>query len=417
MRGIKLNLNMMGRRLTQSLLTALLVGAATVFLLLYPGIILAAEAELNEAYDSIQVQGWLMSAQGYEEPEIPLEVYDAIADSGLVKDRYAYAYADMTPVMLAIKQMAQTDESFAALPYGEKYKKLKQKYIGDLELYSGLSRMYGLNRADAEAAFARLAENVEWLPGYSKEMFSGDEAVCVYPADGTVALGDEVELIMRKANPNDEWSDLKREYVTFKVVGLHNMPMGEWECFAYCPLSALRQKLDEPVWGLCIRSFSFKAENSRDLNELKALLIELGLDRGSVRAALDDRILTGTISPIQKNIELLSGIHPLLYALVAAMGFFLCFLHSRARKREYAIMRLLGESKFAVMAKAIIEQLLLCSVGTGLGVGIAAVVARNAVVTGAKAAALTALCYCVGAALSALFTVRGDVMTILRDKE
>ena len=419
MQGLKLNLNMMRRRLLSSLLTALLIAVTTVFLLLYPGLIQSAEAELAAAYDSIDVTGWIINAAGYEDPTIPPEIYDAILSSGFIREHYDVSYNVIAPVSQVIATLAERDAEFAALPYEEQYLKMKRQSISNLPLYATGSRMYGLNRADADALFSRLVDTIEWLPGYSEELFSGDEAVCIYPADGGVALGDEVELIMRRANPNDEWKDLKREYMTFKVVGLHGMNAGGNRYNVYCPLDSLRKKLSDPKWKFAIRSFSFTVQNSRELDGFKEFLVGLGLhENENIRAVLDDRILTGTVAPIQKNIDLLKNLHVFLYGLVALMGFFLCFLLARGRKQEYAVMRMLGESRLGITAKAILEQVLLCAFG--VAIGFAAMLLLPTKQEGwfnAQAAGLVAACYCAGAAVAVLLTVRVDVMTILRDKE
>ena len=209
MAGLKLSLKMEFRRWASNLLTALFLAAATVFLLLYPGFIQRAEAELDAAYSAIDVSGWFTSAVGYEDPEIPLAFYDVLEDSGFIQNSNAVSYVSMAPLSSAVENLRNTDENFAALTLAEQYAKIKTKPIINLALSTG-DRLYGLNHADADARFSHLLDTVEWLDGYSADMFAGSEAVCVYPVDAGVALGDEVELIVRRANPRDIWSDVKR---------------------------------------------------------------------------------------------------------------------------------------------------------------------------------------------------------------
>ena len=100
------------------------------------------------------------------------------------------------------------------------------------------------------------------------------------------------------------------------------------------------------------------------------------------------------------------------------MGFLLCFLTARGRKQEYAVMRLLGESRAAVTMKAIVEQIILCAIGIGLGIVAMLIIPyKRADWFSADAVILVAACYLVGAASAALMSVRVDVMSILRDKE
>ena len=103
------------------------------------------------------------------------------------------------------------------------------------------------------------------------------------------------------------------------------------------------------------------------------------------------------------------------------MGFLLCFLTARGRKQEYAVMRLLGESRAAVTMKAIVEQIILCAIGIGIGIVAMLIIpykradwfSADAVILVADAPmdAIRTI------ASAALMSVRVDVMSILRDKE
>ena len=418
MAGLKLSLKMEFRRWASNLLTALFLAAATVFLLLYPGFIQRAEAELDAAYSAIDVSGWFTSAVGYEDPEIPLAFYDVLEDSGFIQNANAVSYVSMAPLSSAVENLRNTDQNFAALTLAEQYAKIKTKPIINLALSTG-DRLYGLNHADADARFSHLLDTVEWLDGYSADMFAGSEAVCVYPVDAGVALGDEVELIVRRANPRDIWSDVKREYMTFKVVGLHGMRANASPHYVYCPLSAMREAFSDPSWCFSLRSFSFTLKDSRTLNGFKHFLVELGLhENEAVRVSIDDRILTGTISPLQKNAALLRGLHPFFYGIVALMGFFLCFLTTRRRGREYGIMRMLGESGRSVAVKSVVEQVLLCCFGLLLGITTMLLIpGKQSDWMNPAAVALIMGCYCLGAFFAMLFTVRVNITSLLQGKE
>lgn len=97
----------------------------------------------------------------------------------------------------------------------------------------------------------------------------------------------------------------------------------------------------------------------------------MGLDGSdktlNIRAAIDDRILDGTVSPIQSNLALLNGLQIVFFVMVAIVGFFLSILLTRGRKPEYAVMRMLGERAFRVIGKVLLEQLVLCLLGILLG--------------------------------------------------
>ncbi len=428
MKGSKLYLSMMRRRWLGNSLIALLIAITCVFMLLYPGLIADSEEELSQAYDSIDVSGWLVNTRSYEDPEIPLTKYDTVVNSGYLSQYYAYSYCTVVPVEAAINAHSRNDAAFSILEHDEQYAMITGSLLNEVNLYSNYStKIYGLNDPYADTTFARLVDGVEWLDGYDASIFSTDELVCICPEGSGVELGDDIEYIIRKESDGDaSREDDMRVLATFKVVGIHTLTSNILDSvdsstyYAYCPIDALRLAASEPRLAFSIRNLSFTVADNERLDEFKQLLVDIGLNNtdSGVRAAIDDRILIGTVSPIQKNIALLKGLHLFLYMLVVLMGFLLCFLTARGRKQEYAVMRLLGESRIAVTLKAIIEQIILCVVG--IGVGLAATMLlpdKRADWFNIEVVALIALCYLVGAASAALTTVRVDVMSILRDKE
>lgn len=419
MNGMKLNWSMMRRRWLSSLFTALLIAVSTVFLLLYPELIKSAEAELTQAYESIEVTGWLLNAGGYSDPLISPETCDAVLNTGSIKEYYAYSYMTFGTVKQALWMLKMEDPKLLDKSQEELMRVLRQKLRTAFPGY--VNTLYGVNCADAEAALARIQNDITWLDGYSIDNFVGEETIVVFPVSSGYELGDEAELILRHVKGYKKSGSEVREIVNFKVAGLYDVNIAgtnvDINMTAYCPLSAMRKLLRASQWEFRIRSFSFTLQNNRELARFKDVLTELELDRStSVRAAIDDRILQGTVAPIQKNVDLLTGLHAFLYALVALLGFFLCFLLSRARKPEYAVMRMLGESRLQVTGKALLEQAALCVVGVGLGIVTTLMVSGETKLSWA-AAGLIAACYCAGAIIAVLITVRVDVMTILRDKE
>lgn len=431
MKGLNLYLSMMRRRWLGNSLIALLIAVTSVFMLLYPGLIADSEEELEAAYKSIEVSGWLVNASGYDDPQIPLDIYDAIVDSGFLKEYYAYSYCPVMPMDVAIREQCNTDPTFVDYSYEKQCEQIAGPLLKKLEWgsYSTVN-MYGVNDLYADSLLSRLSESVNWLDGYDASALHGEEMVCIVPEDSGVVPGDEVQMILRRLWPEGTYKsgDKARVVATFKVIGTHTLTSGIQynsiygaNYYAYCPLAAMRKALEgDKTFNFTVRNLSFTIGQCDRIDEFKQLLVDLQLNVNTtgVRAAVDDRIMIGTVSPIQKNIALLKGLHVFLYALVVLMGFLLCFLTARGRKQEYAVMRLLGESRAAVTMKAIVEQIILCAIGIGIGIVAMLIIPyKRADWFSADAVILVAACYLVGAASAALMSVRVDVMSILRDKE
>ena len=78
MKGLSYLWRMAGRRKAACLLILLFTMVATIFLLLYPGFIKSTRTRLKEAYESIEVTGWILNAESYEEPLIPGEQWKTL---------------------------------------------------------------------------------------------------------------------------------------------------------------------------------------------------------------------------------------------------------------------------------------------------------------------------------------------------
>ena len=95
------------RRGKSNLLTALLVALSAAFLMIYPGFIAGAEAELDAAYDQIEVTGWLINAAGYDDPMIPPQTCDAILETGMIGRWFAYSYVHFNLPDEALEKLAE----------------------------------------------------------------------------------------------------------------------------------------------------------------------------------------------------------------------------------------------------------------------------------------------------------------------
>jgi hypothetical protein len=73
-----------------------------------------------------------------------------------------------------------------------------------------------------------------------------------------------------------------------------------------------------------------------------------------------DSIFTKTVFQIQRNIQFLKAILPMILLISFGLSFLTSFLLTRSRKQELAIMRSLGISKSKVMAIVLIEN---CTIG------------------------------------------------------
>ncbi len=406
MKSLLLNGRMTLLRKTSCLLTILFAAVATVFLLVYPLFVENTRAELEHAYDSIEVSGWLFNGKGFDDPSIDGDVWHALLDTDGIGAHYSYSTCDVRLFdTYLFDGELQTTPQQAEEAFVRVEKELTEKKNKD---QTNWKTMKGLNVMEAHDSLARVGTEIQWLEGYSADCLTGAEAVCLVPESMGFQPGDWVPFRLRHP-------DGGHEIFCMQAVGV--FPLGVSNAELILPLQTLEAlcAAQGEKWDFWLNGFSFLVKDNRALPRLKEQVIEMGLTQGALRAAIDDRILDGTVSPIQSNLAMLEGLYSFFFAVVAVLGFFLCYLQTRSRKQEYAVMRLLGESSFRVTWKAILEQLLLSLLGVALGAAILLMAGQGA--PDLATCGIILACYILGAAIAVILTVRVNVMEILRDKE
>jgi len=404
-----LNMKMMTRRLSTSLLICIFVAIITVFLGIYPQLIRETDEELTRTYNSVDVNCWIINKSDYSKPWISHGILSKLLESGLVDTYYAYTYGYVNYFQKDewIELTGATDA-----PSDERMKLFRDRIYMESEL---IDYIYGVNCKDAHGACSRLCDQTMWLEGYDESCLSGDELVCMLPSHTGYMLGDYIPMKITLTSGDDSTKSIRGEYeLWFQVVGLYPaQDVSENTLGGYCPIEALNKNLNG-VAG--IRSLTFYPSDNRRLEELKAYLTELELNGvNTLRAIVDDRVLQGTVAPLESNLALLKNLYLVFFGAVIAIGFFLCFLLARGRKPEYAVMRMLGESSLQVTFKALLEQFVLCLAGILLGALLLFLAGQGH--ADPATCGIILICYTFGAALAVLLTVRVNVMEILRDKE
>lgn len=407
MNGSTLNWRMAARRKTACLLVILFTAAATVFLLIYPRFIESTRAELEYAYDSIDVTGWILNIKDYSDPSLHGHLWHTLLDSGYIGEHNSYSTARSKVYQrdILLEQAGSTSEEalLAALDVLiENETEASRSGI----LQTGSAR--GINRIQAENELALQQDTIQWMDGYDPSILTGSEQVCLLPEKLGWLPGDRVPVYLASPDVGG------RTTLCLTVAGVYTGQLPD-DVDLVLPLSTLEEV---GRWFFCINGFSFTVADSRDVPALKEKLIELelhGVGQLDVRAALDDRILEGTVAPIKSNLALLQGLYTFFFGVVTIIGFFLCFLLARGRKPEYAVMRMLGESTLQVTLKALLEQFALCFLGIILGVAVVFLTKQGR--PDAAACGIILGCYTLGAAVAVLLTVQVNVMDILRDKE
>ena len=231
--------------------------------------------------------------------------------------------------------------------------------------------------------------NIQWLEGYSDADFTGGARICVLPkqmmeANG-IGLGDTVRFLF-----------FAPYYFTVEVlgtvdvlvVGAYNADTSKSCVFSpisYFPAVDVREEQAESLIGFDVNnvtirtydSFLFTMGSAYDLDALRQALADSGFswvhsgDRAHPFVILEDEIYLNTTHSMERQIQYVGVLYDALYAIAGVIGFVLAWLLALSRRKEIALMRAMGTRRQRICGNFSFEQVLLSTLGLGLGVGLA----------------------------------------------
>lgn len=410
--------HMAWRRKAACLLVVVSTMTATVFMLFYPSLIDNTRKRLKETYSSITVTGSILSEDKIV-PAVSGSMWEKMQQSGYFSSLYGSASFVIRTFPKDIL------EESAGEGASEQQKLIAfQNLLASFEEEdsSGVSgSMKACSSFSAEDELVRIREDIRWLEGYDESCLEGDERICIISDRWGYAPGDTIPLLARVPVSKTQLEGIFH----LKVAGTYPdkitkfaavIPLKTMEDLTVAATAVHKQAGNPYAWNFGLNAVYFTVRDNQQLDQIKAAITESGLRSNKlVRVRIDDRILKETVGPIESNLAQLEGSYLFFFVMIAAIGFLLSFLLARGRKPEYAVMRMLGESRLQITLKALIEQFVLCLGGVLLGAAAVGIIGQEGFRPGICAAIL--LCYSVGAAVAVLLTVRVNVMDILRDKE
>lgn len=282
--------------------------------------------------------------------------------------------------------------------------------------------------------------NLEYFAGYDESVWLGQEKVCFVNEKLFVQLGDGVNSIhvdfselveQRKMDievgakagvslPGGEDVDLQE----LKIAGIIH---GGSPSNILCPWEIVHS-VDQRIYGYpTADAAAFLVADNRKINELKDILpiyfskaspdaTVNPLDPPAPALVIHDATLVRVVSPIERNIQFITVILPILLALSLGIGFLTSYLHMRTRLTEFALMRSLGTQKAKVFLSAIFEQGMLSGVGVALGL-IAAALLSALSIRPLAFCALFFIYFVTGACIAAARLVSVNVMDTMKTVE
>ena len=410
--------HMAWRRKAACLLVVVSTMAATVFMLFYPSLIDNTRKRLEETYSSITVTGSILSEDKIA-PAVSGSMWEKMKQSGY----FSSLYGSASFVIRAFPKDILEESAGEGASEQQKLIAFQNLLASFEEEDSGgvSGSMKACSSFSAEDELVRIQEDIRWLEGYDESCLEGNERICIISDKWGYAPGDTIPLLARVPVSKTQLEGIFH----LKVAGTYPgkitkfaavMPLKTMEDLTVAATAVHKQAGNPYAWNFGLNAVYFTVRDNQQLDQIKAAITESGLRSNKlVRVRIDDRILKETVGPIESNLAQLEGSYLFFFVMIAAIGFLLSFLLARGRKPEYAVMRMLGESRLQITLKALLEQFVLCLGGVLLGAAAVGIIGQEGFRPGICAAIL--LCYTVGAAVAVLLTVRVNVMDILRDKE
>ena len=410
--------HMAWRRKAACLLVVVSTMAATVFMLFYPSLIDNTRKRLEETYSSITVTGSILSEDKIV-PAVSGSMWEKMQQSGYFSSLYgsaSFVIRTFPKDILEESAGEGASEQQKLIAFQNLLASFEEEDSGGVS-----GSMKACSSFSAEDELVRIREDIRWLEGYDESYLEGDERICIISDRWGYAPGDTIPLLARVPVSKTQLEGIFH----LKVAGTYPgkitkfaavMPLKTMEDLTVAATAVHKQAGNPYAWNFGLNAVYFTVRDNQQLDQIKAAITESGLRSNKlVRVRIDDRILKETVGPIESNLAQLEGSYLFFFVMIAAIGFLLSFLLARGRKPEYAVMRMLGESRLQITLKALLEQFVLCLGGVLLGAAAVGIIGQEGFRPGICAAIL--LCYTVGAAVAVLLTVRVNVMDILRDKE
>ena len=406
------------RRKAACLLVVVSTMTATVFMLFYPSLIDNTRKRLEETYSSITVTGSILSEDKIV-PAVSGSMWEKMQQSGYFSSLYgsaSFVIRTFPKDILEESAGEGASEQQKLIAFQNLLASFEEEDSGGVS-----GSMKACSSFSAEDELVRIREDIRWLEGYDESCLEGDERICIISDRWGYAPGDTIPLLARVPVSKTQLEGIFH----LKVAGTYPgkitkfaavMPLKTMEDLTVAATAVHKQAGNPYAWNFGLNAVYFTVRDNQQLDQIKAAITESGLRSNKlVRVRIDDHILKETVGPIESNLAQLEGSYLFFFVMIAAIGFLLSFLLARGRKPEYAVMRMLGESRLQITLKALLEQFVLCLGGVLLGAAAVGIIGQEGFRPGICAAIL--LCYTVGAAVAVLLTVRVNVMDILRDKE
>ena len=319
--------------------------------------------------------GWMQGNIKHNEDKIS-ELYAHTTVSGKIVpqagsnyvENGAYIYSD---VIDAFTESGYIDNFILEASVSTILENAKNKEVVSTETY-------GIGNASVHEQIKDDTVDITYMDGYDASVFemseeaSDDEKMVMIVSEEIMdslglELGDTVKAVFMQDSGG---LPIKREK-NVKVIGTYPYKSGH---FAYAPLASLKSFIGNDNLYYTRAEFEIKKDKNREIAKFKEIISDVAKRpenqyMSKISCLIKDEELTQAIEPLQKNVDLLRLLYPVIIAIsviVLALGNIFVILMA---EKEAAIMRILGTPHKSIGVLIGIRQFILNVIGIGFGIG------------------------------------------------
>lgn len=267
------------------------------------------------------------------------------------------------------------------------------------------------------------ADNLHFADGQSAAFLSGDSAQCVigegYAERTGLHPGDtlSLEIYTVRQSMNGTIYQMIGD-AALEIIGTHSAPGG---ADVILPVNFLRTEAETAGVSFLYDSCSALVDDSTHLKDFKAEMQKYFMDinpsaedpNAGDALSVEDELFVKTASRLRQNIALFQSMLVPFFALIIGLVVLTTFLTMRSTRRDMAIARSLGVSKWRCAAPNFISTVLLDMLGCAVILPILSAALHIPALSAHAIFGLFTLCAALGTAAALLCLLRFDTLTLL----
>lgn len=267
------------------------------------------------------------------------------------------------------------------------------------------------------------ADNLHFADGQNAAFLSGDSAQCVIGEDYAERTGLHpgdtlsLEIYMVRQSMNGTIYQMIGD-AALEIIGTHSAPGG---ADVILPVNFLRTEAETAGVSFLYDSCSALVDDSTHLKDFKAEMQKYFMDinpsaedpNAGDALSVEDELFVKTASRLRQNIALFQSMLVPFFALIIGLVVLTTFLTMRSTRRDMAIARSLGVSKWRCAAPNFISTVLLDMFGCAVILPILSAALHIPALSAHVIFGLFTLCAALGTAAALLCLLRFDTLTLL----